>query len=604
MLNCSERNIQRLKGELRDKGYFKLDDETIIPTLPSSVFAELNSEPNRSNAEKVEYLDKRRQLDETKQYIKINIHMLKALLADPHLSCIQRLIWLHFFKLSYISFIDKTGDGSRTFLQQQKELADLFGCNKSTISRTLCGLEKFAYIKRQLLKKVVRIDAEGMERFCAPYQIEALFPLRKIVQLKAQADRRNLEALTEEQQLEYGLISKRQELRVAGDYYSFPLSSIAAKVDNAKLALSNANMALPKEKTSGIDAKTTPVYKEVNKNLILKNSIRDLNFARVVETKNFTDTRRDLSLTNNSQENTASQTVAEEATEACNVGVEDAPLQAPSAELRSKIIQLLQKTKEKILNQGEGKEVLAQAAENQDNDAVFAGLNIQEPMLEQQQAIASPKFEAETSQDCAGQGMSCQEEVEKTTKMAEVIDFPKSLPAKVSIYDSEGNFHYDYVPIPADPLKNPLDDIIFVNMLRATYKNLTVQEINLACEYAHALSRKYPNYNASELEEDFLYYAATYNPRDFMPKNRVKVALCNAWKLVADGKWQRPHTLAKFDALAREAKHHVEKYLEFGSRAKSADLDAVLAEIGQIQGYKCTLEGLVKEYNSYQDQFK
>jgi hypothetical protein len=117
LLGCSLDVFFKTKRALQDLGYFKEAGETIIPTLPDPVFAELSLAPNRYNADNVAYLCKRTELDATKQFIKINLPMLKMLLADRELKPNEKLLWIYSFKRCYLAFLNQNGEGERAFLQ-------------------------------------------------------------------------------------------------------------------------------------------------------------------------------------------------------------------------------------------------------------------------------------------------------------------------------------------------------------------------------------------------------------------------------------------------------------------------------------------------------
>jgi hypothetical protein len=278
LLGCSLSTFFKAKRELQDLGYLEEAGETIIPTLPDAVFAKLNLEPNRYNAKKENYLSTRRELDETKQFIKINLPMLKLLLADQQLNSEEKILWLYCFKRCYIAFLDQNGYGEngRAFLQEQKELANIFSCSRSTISRAITNLIRCSYLTKELVKKLRFINTEGMEKFHSPYKIEALFPSTKMNLLKAQAERNGLAPLTEEQQLEYGLISKRQEIRTV-DYCS-ELSSNVTNISAAcaDFGVSSADFGVSSANFGVSSANSGATYKEEIKDLISKNSTREI----------------------------------------------------------------------------------------------------------------------------------------------------------------------------------------------------------------------------------------------------------------------------------------------------------------------------------------
>jgi hypothetical protein len=66
--------------------------------------------------------------------------------------------------------------------------------------------------------------------------------------------------------------------------------------------------------------------------------------------------------------------------------------------------------------------------------------------------------------------------------------------------------------------------------------------------------------------------------------------------------WEAPWVLARFATLAREAVYHVEKYLEIGERAKTQDLQDLLAEISSKTNQRWDLEQLVELYQREERQ--
>jgi hypothetical protein len=156
LLGCSEEWVFQMQKRLEAAGYFHIirekdednqnEKNIIIPTLPDPVFAELANEPNRVGKEYLVFVKnnhegcKRSYLDDSKMFIKFNLKMIKLLLADASLTSLQKLIWIHFFCRSHISYTDSLGDGTRNFITNYNEVAKLFACSEKRMSWV--GFEK------------------------------------------------------------------------------------------------------------------------------------------------------------------------------------------------------------------------------------------------------------------------------------------------------------------------------------------------------------------------------------------------------------------------------------------------------------------------------
>ena len=642
LLSCSLSTFFKAKRELQDLGYLEEAGETIIPTLPDSVFAKLNLEPNRYNAKKGNYLSARQELDATKQFIKINLPMLKLLLTEKQLNSEEKLLWLYCFKRCYISFLDQNGDGEngRAFLQEQKELAKIFGCSRPTISRALNNLIRHSYLIKDLIKKLKVTNAEGKEKFHSPYKIEALFPAEKMTLLKAQAERTGLDPLTEEQQLEYGLISNRQEIRTV-THCNELLSNIEnINVEVSNFGVSSANSGVSSANFGVSSANSALVYKEVIKDHISKNSTRDPNFCRVLEKKTVTSSQGKILEQRKSQNDLNTIPTA-------TIGVVDTVVtEQPSEQLitatpvdKEKIRQRLQATREKlallqnktkstknILLQSE--EALPQpelstvAEEAKEQSLKLENLVTKENNLHDFLAIKAKYLAAIDKQKLEGKpkknknddfAANLASESSETTctilvakldptttqvntimgnaqSISNIISFPLNCSDDQLVVRQENIHPNDW--------ENPFHHYLYADLYHRICKDLSAINQQLAERYAKALSKKFPQKYKfwDSLFYEFKYYAATYKPRDFIPRDPEKVALVNAWQLVINGKWQTPKVLARLKTLTREMQHYIEKYLEIGHRAKTEDLFLLLEEINKIQGCKSSLESMLEMY--------
>ena len=618
LLGWSRTTFFNIKLELQNLGYLKEAGETIIPMLPDLVFAELNLSPNRYNADLGEYLCNIKCLDASKQFIKINLSLLKQLLLEPYINDQDKLLWLHCFKRSYLSCLDKNGEGDRAFLVQQHELADFFSLGKSNISRSLLRLVKAGYINKKHFKKLMIIDNEGREIFCSAYQLEAKLPLAKMSQLKSQPDRAGLYDLSTEQQFEYGLTKERPPRDLSYDDESLNKHS---RMSNSGLSVANSGIVIANSELSVANSEPTPYY---NKDHISNNSIRgpnadrqlDKNAAMSRQGKIFQDRRSQVTETSLPEITPvlASKIIPEQ-----EVATNPVPID------KEKISQLLQAARENL--------ALIKSKEKVTADLIATAAPSL-PDLEKSLAmqintlapVATELYKPLKSSNKATRGVILVDELSmvpdveitpiKALNEALTVELIKQStnPSKLS---NEANFMQDniiefpnlsieedeeFVPdakkTKHEEWENPLHYYIYADLYQAICKDLSARNEEHAVDYAMSLSKRFPERYKfwDSLYYEFKYYAGSYKPRDFISRDREKIALVNARKLVADGKWETPRALARIASLSREAQHHVEKYLEMNKRAITADMQEVFDEISRITGKPCLLEDLCKRY--------
>ena len=220
LLGCSEEYVFQMQKKLEKLGYFHIirekdednqnEKNIIIPTLPNDIFRQLEQEPNRKGKEYLVFIEnnhegyKRSYLDNSKTFIKFNLSMIKMLLIDSSITSLQKIIWLYFFCRSYTAYIDTKGEGTRNFITNYKELAELFNCKEATISVAMKNLEQLGYIsKKQFYLKDKAKLGRRKKKSC--WETCALFPEHKMELLLQQPDRYGVSALTEDDKRLYGI---------------------------------------------------------------------------------------------------------------------------------------------------------------------------------------------------------------------------------------------------------------------------------------------------------------------------------------------------------------------------------------------------------------
>lgn len=182
-LNCSKNEIFSIQKNLEKNGYFviirdknkygKNKRNVIIPTIPDLVFNQLSKEPElykntNSNLLSSAFLSalsslspdspyyvnsmasKRSYLDSTKLFIKLNYQLLSFIVSSDLLSDFAKLVWLNFYSICYKSSI-KNFDlikSHYTFTISYFELQNIFGCSKTTLSKTLNQLKESGFLTK------------------------------------------------------------------------------------------------------------------------------------------------------------------------------------------------------------------------------------------------------------------------------------------------------------------------------------------------------------------------------------------------------------------------------------------------------------------------
>lgn len=205
-LNLSEVWVFKLQKQIETAGYFDIvrakgadglnEINVITPTLPQEDFQILCSEKNRVSKMLSEFIvsddnaAERAYLDEAKMFVRINLVMLKLLLADEQLSPTQKRLWLYCYLRSYCALCDSEGEGSLEFIASSAELSEELSCGATTITKGIAALQAQGYLNYTQFRTNDE-SIGGRRKRKSLWSITTLFPDDFMQRVKALQDREN-----------------------------------------------------------------------------------------------------------------------------------------------------------------------------------------------------------------------------------------------------------------------------------------------------------------------------------------------------------------------------------------------------------------------------
>ena len=564
-LGCSRSLVFTMQRSLIKKGYFIINKDfdeigrnnrnLIIPTLPTSVFNQLNEKYPDRVGDHTPYNCfvecKRSYLDRTKLFIKLNYDLLKLISSNEYTNTKQKIMWLGFYTRCYKNYMlqgkedfnlvqySYNDDGSFSFITSYQELADLYSCNIKNISKSIRALEKLGFIKTQNIYIRKRYgyndDCRAQERQDKSlWKITILLPDECILELKKVKNRSNLKPK-----------DIKDELVTAGNIIDPKLIENCLILGGIKFNLNLEQSSLLK---SLIDA-------DSNGNGL---DGADVNYNGNIETI--------LPLPNNSCDESYIDSVMTE------LDVEDAGKAKDKLEESFKIDDSKFLSDEpKTLSTSSSLKVLDEKIEK--NDGIKS-----DPHVAKSGLLLNKYLLSKIKDIKSNLGASPKVLFDEFLKRFRNEELDKNLGNKKEDAgkDKEFNIHSELIREKLKILPKDKAD-------KARKFAYSLVSNGLASGYAASLSKH-------ELAKQIIHHAATWKPTKLGSISREKeidTALSVAWKAVVSGTWQIPLELAKAEILQYEFNAYRRKYQESG--VLSYEAKALESDVNNLLGGWCNL---------------